>query len=102
MRWISYFGFTIETFEPLVRLNYVVVFRCFLFLFFFSNDTLYCRFSGVVLDNTAFLLILIVACKSKFPKLQVQSNMLATDLIVSIPSSCFREVSRGGKRWCPG
>lgn len=35
MRWISYFGFTIETFEPLVRLNYVVVFRCFLFLFFF-------------------------------------------------------------------
>lgn len=38
--------------------------------------TLYCHFSKVVLDNTAFLLILIVALKIKFPKLQVHSTSL--------------------------
>jgi hypothetical protein len=63
--------------------------------------TLHYCFSEVELDNTSFLLILMVAFKSKLPKLQVQSNMLETDLIVNIPSSCFRKVSRGGERWCP-
>lgn len=79
-----------------MRLNYAVV------LSFYVKITLHCCCSEVKLDNTSFLLILIVAFKSKLPKLQVQSNMLETDLIVNIPSGCFRKVSRGGERWCPG
>lgn len=56
-----------------------------------------CCFSKVELDNTSFLLKLMVAFQSNLPKLQAQSNMLETDLIVCIPSDCFRKEQRRGK-----
>lgn len=97
MHWVYCFQFTIDTSRSLsVRFNYTLA------LSFCVKMTLHCCFSEVEPDTTSFLLILMVAFKSKSPKLQAQSNMLETDLNVCIPSGCFRKMSRGGKRWCRG
>lgn len=79
-----------------MRFNYTVD------LSFCVKTTPDCCFSEVEADNTPFQLILMVAFKSKLPKLQVQSNMLETDLNVYIPSGCFRKVSRGGEGGAKG
>lgn len=92
----SSFQLTIATGHSFLRFNYIID------LSFCVKITLHCCFSEVEPDNTPFQLILMVAFKSKLPKLQVQSNMLETDLNVCIPSGCFRKVSRGGKGGAKG
>lgn len=96
MNCVSSFQFTIGTGHFALRFNYTVD------LSFCVKMTLNCCSSEGEPDNTPFQLILMVAFKSKLPKLQVQSNMLETDLNVCIPSGCFRKVSRGGKGGAKG
>lgn len=45
-------------------------------------------------DSTSLLLVVMVAFKSKSPKLQVQSNMLETDLNFCIPSGFLKDEQR--------
>lgn len=70
-----------------VRFNYSV------HLSFCVEIALNCRSSEAEPDSTSLLLVVMVAFKSKSPKLQVQSNMLETDLNVCIPSGFFRKMS---------